>query len=99
MQVLDDLNICTYNTNVNSKGEYMSDLGEKEQAVLDFVKTYKRENQGTSPSLDEIANGCNLVSRAHSKYYVGRLASKGRLIFHGTRNIQIVDPIDAMEAA
>lgn len=77
----------------------MSDnLGEKEQAVLDFVKAYKREHQGTSPSLDEIATGCNLVSRAHSKYYVGRLVDKNRLIFHGTRNIQIVDPIDIMEA-
>lgn len=76
----------------------MNDLGEKEQAVLDFVKSYKRENQGTSPSLDEIATGCHLVSRAHSKYYVGRLVDKGRLIFHGTRNIQIVDPMDTVEA-
>lgn len=68
------------------------------EAVLEFIKKYKRENQGTSPTYDEIADHVG-VTKSTAKYHVERLQEMGRIEWRGTRNIFILDPEESEEVA
>lgn len=59
--------------------------------IFDFLVRYKKEHDGNSPSMREIAEGCNIVlSGAH--YHLIRLELENRIRMSGqrSRTIEIV---------
>lgn len=57
--------------------------------VYNFVKQYKANNNGNSPSFDDIMEACNISSKSTVKYYLLKLQEQGYLEFDGVRSITI----------
>lgn len=57
--------------------------------VYNFVKQYKTNNNGNSPSFDDIMEACNISSKSTVKYYLLKLQEQGYLEFDGVRSITI----------
>lgn len=53
------------------------DLTEKQYRVAEFLDEFRRENQGISPTFQEIADGLGLRDRVAARDFVERLISKG----------------------
>lgn len=47
--------------------------------VLTYIIDYKTAADGNSPSLDDIAQGCELSSKSLANYYLFILESQGRI--------------------
>lgn len=69
----------------HSKGEATRD------AILAFVIQYKQANDGTSPTIREICEGCGISSVSMVTYHLQVLALAGRIQidFSTARNIRI----------
>ncbi len=57
----------------------MTLLSPKMVRVLDFIIRYKMVHDGNSPSIRQIADGCNISSTNTVNYYLRRLAGAGRI--------------------
>lgn len=68
------------------------DAQSNSEKALEYIQQYKRSNQGTSPSLEEVAAGCGFSGRSHARYYILILEQQGKVKYLGTRNIQILVP-------
>jgi SOS-response transcriptional repressor LexA len=53
-------------------------LGERQQAILDFVRAYVQEH-GHAPALREIASGVGMRSTSNVAYHINRLVNQGYL--------------------
>jgi SOS-response transcriptional repressor LexA len=62
-------------------------LSERAQRVFDFILHYKRENDGASPSLDEILAGAKISSKSMAKFYIDELVRFKKIRRKGTRNL------------
>lgn len=62
------------------------------EEVLNFIINFKAENDGNSPSLEEIAEGCGLPTTGTStaSYFLDRLEADGKLRHGGVRSIEVV---------
>lgn len=62
------------------------------QSVLDFIKQYKRENNGNSPSLREMGDGCFMTTSSVS-YHIQKLVDAGKIkrLPHTARGIIVID--------
>ncbi len=61
-----------------------------DQAVLDFIKKFKDENDGNSPSHREIIEGTNIQSTGHLTFVLEKLEQFGRInVKKGHRSITI----------
>lgn len=58
------------------------------EQIFDFLVRYKREHDGLSPSLDELAEDTGL-SRATVRYHLLRLEADNRIRFVARRGIEI----------
>lgn len=47
------------------------------KAVLNYILQFKAKNNGMSPSIREIAEGCGFGSTSVAHYHLGRLESAG----------------------
>lgn len=65
---------------------------KKQKEVLDFIKHFTQE-EGYSPSLEEIRDHFGLASVSTAHYYVEKLQDNGYLerVAHGARTIQLED--------
>ncbi len=64
----------------------------EETRILQFVVDFKRRNDGCSPSLREIAEGCGICSTSVVRYHLDKLEAAGQLRFSGSglsRNIEV----------
>lgn len=67
----------------------MTDDGDiTRQLIYDFIVQYKRDNDGLSPTFDEIAEAC-YISRAGVKYHLPIMQNQGILRVTGRRGITI----------
>lgn len=60
--------------------------------VFRFIVDYKRENDGISPSIEEIMATCGISSKSACQYILKGLQRDGRIILgapRATRNIRI----------
>lgn len=64
-------------------------MSSTEQAILDFVIAYKESHGGTSPSYEEIMEGCNISSKSTVGYHLDNLEQQKKIKVVGVRNIQI----------
>ena len=62
-----------------------------DQAVLDFIRRYKEENGGNSPSHRDIIEGTNIQSTGHLTFVLEKLEQFGRInVKKGHRSITIL---------
>lgn len=61
----------------------------KDNAVLKFVIRYKAENNGNSPSYEEIMDKCGIKSKSNVKDILDKLQASGSLEREGTKHISI----------
>lgn len=62
-----------------------------DQSVLDFIRKYKDENNGNSPSHREIIEGTNILSTGHLTFVLEKLEQFGRInVKKGHRSITIL---------
>lgn len=62
-----------------------------DQAVLDFIKKFKDENDGNSPSHREIIEGTSIMSTGHLTFVLEKLEQFGRInVKKGHRSITIL---------
>lgn len=62
-----------------------------DQAVLDFIRRYKEENGGNSPSHREIIAGTDIHSTGHLTFVLNKLEQFGRInVKRGHRSITIL---------
>lgn len=66
--------------------------GTTRDQVFDFIVLYKKEHDGNSPSLREIANACFLSNQSTVQYHLTRLEIENRIHISGERrrHIEIV---------
>jgi len=66
--------------------------GETRMVILNYLKAYKQEHDGCSPSYRQIQRDCNLTSVSVVSYHIHTLAKLGlvKLPEDGTRGIEIV---------
>jgi len=70
------------------------------QMVLEFLKQYKSNHDGCSPTYQQIAEGCRLASPSVASYHLGKLAGLGLIRMpEGKRDIEIVGGKWTMEQA
>lgn len=61
------------------------------QAVFDFIVSYKRANDGNSPSLREIMAACGITSTSLMQFILDNLVDDGLIrIGPGPRNIAVI---------
>ena len=69
-------------------------LSIREQEVLDFIISYKTDNDGNSPTLREIAKATAITSTSVVNYYLNRLQYVYNLIIrpkkHKQRSIKVI---------
>lgn len=67
------------------------------EATLDFIRDYKRDNNGNSPSLREIAAGIGVASTAVASHHVVKLEQRGyiRRVPYRSRWIELVEEVTA----
>ena len=61
----------------------------KDNQVLKFVIHYKSENNGNSPSYEDIMAACGVQSKSHVKKILDKLEVSGALERIGTRHINV----------
>ena len=62
-----------------------------DQEVLDFIRKFKAENDGNSPSHREIIEGTNILSTGHLTFVLDKLVHFGRIdVKKGHRSITIL---------
>jgi SOS-response transcriptional repressor LexA len=74
---------------------------EREEIVLDYIIYFKRENDGTSPTVREIQHALKISSTSLVNYYLRNLKLAGRIRFCGNgsaRGIMVVGGCWQMEA-
>lgn len=49
----------------------------RQQRVYRFVVQYKKQNDGNSPTIREIMDGCGITSTSQVRYYLIKLAERG----------------------
>lgn len=59
--------------------------------VYEFLKVFKREHDGISPTYLEIAQHFGWVSETTAWWHVDRLDREGRLRIDGQRRITLID--------
>ena len=70
------------------------------QNVLEFLKQYKSNHDGCSPTCQQIAEGCRLASSSVASYHLGKLAGLGLIRMpESKRDIEIVGGKWTMEQA
>jgi SOS-response transcriptional repressor LexA len=67
----------------------MSDDNPTRDQVFEFIVEYKREHDGISPSVREIAEGC-VLSESTVKYHLLKLENERRILVKGRRAIEVV---------
>lgn len=72
----------------------MANPNDTTEKVLQFIKEYKRSNQGNSPSFDEIAEKCELAGRSNVKYHIEILQKEGKIVYKGARQIILCEPME-----
>ena len=59
--------------------------------VLEFLKQYKSNHDGCSPTYQQIAEGCRLASPSVASYHLGKLDAAGLIrMTTGRRDIEVV---------
>lgn len=53
---------------------------DKNKTIFDFIIHFKRYNDGNSPSMDEIASGCDMA-KTTAWYHLNKLEETGLLSF------------------
>jgi hypothetical protein len=65
-------------------------INEIDIEVFHFVKTYKGNHDGNSPSYEEIVGGTSITSKgAHLSFILEKLAAGGYLSVNGERQIEL----------
>ena len=67
-------------------------MTRRQAAILSFLETYLRDNDGHSPSMEEIREALGIKSKSTVYYNVLALAAHGQIIWepHLARTIRIV---------
>jgi SOS-response transcriptional repressor LexA len=65
-------------------------MSDKEIKILNYIKAYKKRNDGNSPSFREIMRDCDIASTSHVHYLIGKLEKAGELQCKGQRFICVV---------
>lgn len=69
----------------------VGDRTEGPQKVLEYVKKFKRHNDGNSPSLRMICQACHIASTSTAMYYLVILEERGLIrLPGGFRNIHVI---------
>ena len=64
-------------------------MSTKEKEVYSFVRNYLIDNNGRSPSYDEIMSNCGISSKSNVRPVLEKLVELGLLKLVGVRGIQI----------
>ena len=64
-------------------------MSTKEKEVYSFVRNYLIDNNGRSPSYDEIMSNCGISSKSNVRPILEKLVDLGLLKLVGVRGIQI----------
>jgi SOS-response transcriptional repressor LexA len=64
-------------------------VSTKEKEVYSFVRNYLIDNNGRSPSYDEIMSNCGISSKSNVRPILEKLVELGLLKLVGVRGIQI----------
>ena len=68
--------------------------------VLEFLKQYKSDHDGCSPTYAQVAEGCRLASSSVASYHLDKLAGLGLIRMpEGKRDIEVVGGQWTMEQA
>ncbi|PKN85928.1 MAG: hypothetical protein CVU46_09595 [Chloroflexi bacterium HGW-Chloroflexi-8] len=61
------------------------------QQVFDFIVSFKRENDGLSPTVREIMESCNIPSSSNTTYILDELSRNGLIALNeGKRGIMFI---------
>jgi SOS-response transcriptional repressor LexA len=60
------------------------------KTTYDFIVKYKQQNGGSSPSYREMMIGVGITSSSHMQNIIRRLVHRKWIVWHSTRNIEIV---------
>ncbi len=75
------LNVCKFcghaTFNFDPKNSSDEAVLERSQYTLDFIKKFKQDHGGNSPSTREILEACGFSSTSHVRTYLKRLVSFG----------------------
>jgi SOS-response transcriptional repressor LexA len=64
-------------------------MSSKDNQVLKFIIRYKSENNGNSPSYEDIMAACGISTKSHVKAILDKLEVSGALERDGTRHIVV----------
>ena len=67
----------------------MNNLTKRQAQIINAIIRYKQNNDGISPTYDELAHMVGLPSASTVKHHIDRLHKAGILDFRGVRNIRI----------
>ena len=71
-------------------------MTRRQAAILAFLETYLRDNDGHSPSVEEIRAGCEIKSTSTAYYNVLKLQALGHIIWE-PRQIRIISAVQSPE--
>lgn len=82
----------TYRIGHPSPGRPPGDADRRADDVLDFIKEYKADNDGNSPTVREIMEGVGLSSTSVVVYYLNNLVERELItrLKSDSRSIQVV---------
>lgn len=71
----------------------MSGLTKRQSDLLEFIRSYVRENGGVPPSYDEMKAGLGLASKSGIARLMDALEERGliRRLYHRARSLELMD--------
>jgi predicted transcriptional regulator len=66
----------------------MNNDDSSREAIFQYIVKFKREHDGLSPSVPEIAAAC-LIGEPTVRYHLLKLEAAGRIISEGRRGLQV----------
>ena len=68
-------------------------ISDRQKNIFDFIVGYKSRNDGNSPTIREIADGCGISSTSVVSYNLLKLAGEGVIALSGggvARRIEVI---------
>lgn len=67
------------------------EIKHSRKKVFDFIVSFKRENDGLSPTVREIMDACNIPSSSNTTYILDELSRNGLIAINsGNRGIMVI---------